>query len=158
ELGITGGNAQVWSQKHTEFEKLLWAEPHPRNHWPRFLSYVRHATIERYRELKAAQIADGVDPIEGAHQAADQATGELRYKTGQRRRVERDVLLGVANHETEILRRFRKGGRLTDAHSRRLGRKLLQVSRWATMERALRETGFAEADVERMMAELMGAF
>src|SRR6476469_215377 len=53
ELGITGANAQYWSQKHAEFEKLLWAEPHPKNLWPRFLAYVRHGTIDRYRELKA---------------------------------------------------------------------------------------------------------
>jgi len=33
-----------------------------------------------------------------------------------------------------------------------------QVSRWATMERALREVGYAEKDIKRMMGELMGAF
>jgi hypothetical protein len=35
---------------------------------------------------------------------------------------------------------------------------MLQVSGWATMERALREVGYAESDIERMMGELMGAF
>ena len=49
ELGITASNAQVWSQKHAEFEKLLWAELHPKNHWPHFLAYVRHAVIDDYR-------------------------------------------------------------------------------------------------------------
>jgi 23S rRNA G2069 N7-methylase RlmK/C1962 C5-methylase RlmI len=47
---------------------------------------------------------------------------------------------------------------LTDAHSRRIAKRLHQVSRWATMERALREVDYDEADVARMLAELMGAF
>ena len=57
-----------------------------------------------------------------------------------------------------MLRRYRGNALLTDAHSRRLGKKLLRVSRWATMERALREVGFADEDVTRMMGEMMGAF
>src|SRR5262249_12628678 len=78
-------------------------------------------------------------------------------KTAQRRRVERDTLMGVGGHE-ELLKRYRGNARLTDAHSRRIAKKLLQVSRRTAMERALREVGFAEQDVERMMGELIGAF
>src|SRR5215467_2196773 len=74
---------------------------------------------------------------------ADEAVNDLKHRTRQRRRVERDQLLGVGGHE-ELLRRYRGNARLTDAHSRRLGKKLLQVSRWATMERALREVGYAD--------------
>ena len=65
--------------------------------------------------------------------------------------------MGVGGHE-ELLRRYRGNARFTDAHSRRIAKKLLQVSRWATMERALREVGFGEEDIKRMMGELMGAF
>jgi hypothetical protein len=62
-LGVTGGNAQCWSQKNAEFEKLLWAEPHPRNHWPHFLGYVRHAVIDDYRKRKAEYVASGMGEI-----------------------------------------------------------------------------------------------
>ena len=65
--------------------------------------------------------------------------------------------LGVGGHE-ELLRRYRGNARLTDAHSRRIAKKLQQVTRWATMERALREVGYDEADIKRTMGELMGAF
>lgn len=82
---------------------------------------------------------------------------ELSIGQGSGRRVERDQLLGVGGHE-ELLRRSRGNARLTDAYSRRIAKKLLQVNRWATMERALREIGYAEEDVERMMGDLMGAF
>ena len=129
-----------------EFEKLLWAEPHPKNHWPQFLGYVRHAVIGDYRKRKAEHIASGVDETEAMHLAADEAVNDLKHRTRQRRRVKRDTLLGVGGHE-ELLRRYRGNARLTDAHSRRLGKKLLQVSRWATMERALREVGYSEADI-----------
>jgi len=82
---------------------------------------------------------------------------ELKHKTRQRRRIERDTLLGVGGHE-ELLKRYRGQTRLTDAHSRRIAKKLHQVARWSSMERALREVGYAEDDVQRMMGELMGAF
>src|SRR5262245_32916787 len=95
--------------------------------------------------------------IDAGYQAADDAVNELRHKTRQRRRVERDQLLGIAGHE-ESLRRYRGNAKLTDAHSRRIAKKLFQVSRWATMERALREVGYAEKDIKRMMGDLIGAF
>jgi ABC-type uncharacterized transport system substrate-binding protein len=53
---------------------------------------------------------------------------------------------------------YRGNARLTDAHSRRIAKKLLRISRWATMKRALREVGYDEMDVERVMGELMGTF
>jgi hypothetical protein len=157
ELGLTAANAQVWSQKHAEFEKLLWAEPHPKNHWREVLGYVRHAVIDDYRTRKADHIANGMDETEAMHQAADEAVNELKHKTGRRRRVERDILMGVGGHE-EVLKRYRKGAKLTDAHSRRIARRLFQVSRWTTMERGLREVGYDEDDIKEKMSELMGAF
>lgn len=42
--------------------------------------------------------------------------------------------------------------------SRRIAKKLTQVSRWAAMERGLRECGIDEDEIERTMGELMGAF
>jgi hypothetical protein len=158
-VGLTGGNAQCWSMQHGDFEKALWHSgiSCPRYHWPQYLAYIRHGTLDRYREIKAEFMAQGFDETTAMHQAGDQAVGELRHKTAQRRRVERDQLLGVGGHE-ELLKRYRGNARLTDAHSRRIGKKLLQVSRWATMERALKEVGYAGPDVERLMAELMGAF
>jgi hypothetical protein len=98
-----------------------------------------------------------MDEKEAAHTAADQAIDELKHKTRQRRRVERDTLLGVGGHE-ELLRRYRKGSRLTDAHSRRLGKQLLKVSRWAAMERGLREVGYPDVVIEEIMSTLMGEF
>ena len=159
ELGVTGANAQVWSQKHTEWERVLWHSgvPYHKHHWRDFIAWVRHSTIDDYRRRKSEHIATGMDETEAMHRAADEAVNDLKHKTRQRGRVERDQLLGVGGHE-EILRRYRGNARLTDAHSRRIAKKLLQVSRWATMERAFREVGYAEEDVERMMAELMGAF
>jgi hypothetical protein len=56
------------------------------------------------------------------------------------------------------LRRHRGNARLTDARSRRIAKKLLRISRWATMKRALREVGYDEVDVERVLGELMGTF
>ena len=158
-LGITGGNAQVWSQKHAEFEQVLWHSgvPYPPQHWRDFIAWIRHGTIDDYRKRKAAHIANGIPEIEAAHRAADEAVTELANKTRQRRRVERDTLLGVGGHE-ELIRRYRGNARLTDAHSRRIAKKLMQVGRWSEMERALREVGYAEPDIERMMGELMGAF
>lgn len=157
ELGITGANAQYWSQKHAEFEKLLWAEPHPKGHWREFLGYLRHRVIDNYRKRKADYIATGMREVEAMHTAADEAVNALKHETRQRRRVERDVLLGVGGHE-ELLRRYRSGAKLTDAYSRGIARKLQQIGRWAAMERGLRETGYKEAEVKRMMGELMGAF
>src|SRR5262249_57688704 len=120
-------------------------------------AYIRHGTIDRYREIKAALIAQGLDETIAMHQAGDQAVGELRHKTAQRRRVERDTLLGVGGHE-ELLRRYRGNARLTDAHSRRIAKKLMQGGTGSEMERALREVGDAEPDIERMMRELMCDF
>jgi hypothetical protein len=95
--------------------------------------------------------------IEATHRAADEAVTELAHKTRQRRRVERDTLLGVGGHE-ETLRRYRGNARLTDAHSRRIAKKLMQVGRWAAMERALKEVGYSEDDIKEKMGELMDAF
>ncbi|MFM9673610.1 hypothetical protein, partial [Streptomyces galilaeus] len=79
--------------------------------------------------------------------AADEAVNDLKHRTRQRRRVERDILLGVGGHE-ELLRRYRKGARLTDAHSRRIAKKLWKVARWKSMERGLREVGYSEEDIK----------
>jgi hypothetical protein len=158
-LGLTAANAQCWSQKHADFEQALWHSgvPYPAQHWRDFISWLRHGTIDRYRQLKAEYLANGIDEIEAMHRAADEAVDALKHKTRQRRRVERDTLLGIGGHQ-ELLKRYRGNTRLTDAHSRRIAKKLHQVSRWVVMERALREVGYADDDVERMMAELMGAF
>jgi hypothetical protein len=157
ELGVTGANAQVWSQKHAEWERVLWHSgvPYHKHHWRDFIAWVRHSTIDDYRKRKSEHIATGMDETEAMHLAADEVVNDLKHRTRQRRRVERDQLLGVGGHE-EILRRYRGNARLTDAHSRRIGKKLLQVSRLATMERALREVGYAEEDVERMMGRAAG--
>src|SRR5262249_2248490 len=50
-VGLTRANAQYWSKQHPAFERALWHSgvPSPRNHWPRYLSYIRHGTIDRYR-------------------------------------------------------------------------------------------------------------
>src|SRR5436190_20218469 len=98
-----------------------------------------------------------MDETEAMHAAADEAVNDLKHRTRPRRRIERDTLLGVGGHE-ELLRRYRGNARLTDAHSRRIAKNLHQVSRWATMERAPHEVGYDEADIERTMGELMGAF
>jgi hypothetical protein len=159
ELGIVAGKAQVWSQKHAEFEQVLWHSgvPYPPQHWRDFIRWITHGTIDEYRKRKGEYLANGVPEIEAAHRSADEVVTELAHKTRQRRRVERDTVLGVGVHE-ELLRRYRGNARLTDAHSRRIGKKLMQVGRWAAMERALREVGYAEDDVARMMRELIGAF
>ena len=94
---------------------------------------------------------------EAMHTAADEAVNKLKHETRQRRRVERDTLLGVGGHE-ELLRRYRGNAKLHDAHSRRIAKKLQQVGRWVAMERALRECVYSEPDMKRMMGELMGAF
>lgn len=156
-LGLPSVTVQAWSQTHAEFEKLMWAEPHPKKHWPAFLSYVRHSTIDDYRKRKAEHIAGGMDETEAMHLAADEAIDQLKHATRQRRRIERDKLLGVGGHG-ETLRRYRTGARVTDAHSRRVAKKLFAVSRWVAMERALNERGYSEAEIEEMMSELMGAF
>jgi hypothetical protein len=159
ELGVPAGSCQVWSQKHATWEQTLWHSgvPYPPQHWRDFIAWIRHGTIDRYRELKAQHIADGMDETEAMHAAADEAVTELAHKTRQRRRIERDTLLGIGGHE-ELLRRYRGNARLTDAHSRRIAKRVHQVSRFAVMERALREVGYDEADIERTMGELMGAF
>ena len=118
---------------------------------------MRHAAIDDYRKRRDDHIANGMDETEAMQLAADEAVNDLKHRTRQRRRIERDQLLGVGGHE-ELLRRYRGNAKLTDAHSRRIAKKLLQVSRWAVMERALREVGYDEADIERMIGELMGAF
>jgi hypothetical protein len=41
------------------------------------------------------------------HRAADEAVNDLKHRTRQRRRIERDVLLGVMMHE-EQTKRWRK--------------------------------------------------
>lgn len=157
DLGITSVTAQDWSRRHVEFGNILWAEPRPKNHFPTFLCYLRYSSIDDYRKRKAAYIASGMNDTEAMHLAADEAVNALRYKTAQRRRIERDTLLGVGGHE-ETLRRYRKGAKLTDAYSKRIAKKLFTLSRWASMERALNEVGYAEAETDEMMSELMGAF
>ena len=129
----------------------------PPNHWPHFLAYVRYSTIDEYKRRKAAYIASGMDEKDAAFTAADEAVNELKHKTRQRRRIERDTLLGIGGHE-ETLRRYRKGAKLTEAYSKRIAKKLFAVSRWAAMERGLREVGYSEAEIEEMMSELTGAF
>ena len=157
-VGLTASNAQCWGQKHATFEQALFHSdvPCPKNLWPRYLGYIRHATLDRYRELKAALIADGVDETTARHQAGDQAVDELKHKTRQRRRVERDTLIGVTMHE-EMTKRWRKGGRLRDAHSKRIARKLVKVARYAAMERGLRQSGMPEKEIKAKIGELKTA-
>jgi hypothetical protein len=158
-VGITGSRAELWSMRHAEIERTLWHSgvPYPKHLWRDWIAWLRLPTIERYRELKAAYVEEGIEEVEAMHRAADEAVNEIKDRRRQARRVEPDTLLGVGGHE-ELLRRYRGNARLTDALSRRLGKRRMQVSRWVTMERALREVGFAEQVVERMMGELMGAF
>jgi hypothetical protein len=106
ELGITGGNAQVWSQKHAEFELILWYSgvPNPPQHWRDVIAWIRHGAIDHYCKRKAEHIASGMDETEAMHLAADEAVNELKHRTRQQRRVERDQLLGVGGHG-ELLRR-----------------------------------------------------
>jgi hypothetical protein len=159
ELGIPGVTCQAWSQRHASWEQALWHSgiPYPKLHWRDHIAWIRHGTIDRYRLLKAEKIASGMSVTEAMHEAADQAVDEIKHATRQRRRVERDTLLGIGGHE-ELLRRYRGDAKLTDAHSRRIAKKLTQVARWAAMERGLRETGVEEDEIERIMGELMGAF
>jgi hypothetical protein len=157
--GITATNAQVWSGRHESFEQVLWHSgvPYPAHCWREFIAWIRHPTIADYRRRLSSHIARGIPETEAMHLAADEAVNELKHKTRQRRRIERDVLLGVGGHE-ELLRRYRGNARLTDAHSRRIAKQLFQVSRWVTMERALREIGEDEGSIKQTMAELMRAF
>ena len=157
ELGLTTSTALLWTRAHPKFGDILWSAPHPKNHHPRFLAWVRCNTLNDYQERKAAHIAAGKGEMEAAHQAADEAINEFKHATRQRRRIERDVLLGVGGHE-ETLRRYRKGARLTDAYSRRIAKKLWSVSRWVAMERALTECGYSQKEIAETMSELMGAF
>jgi len=85
ELGITGGNAQVWSQKHAKFEQVLWHSgvPYPAQHWRDFIAWIRHGTIDDYRRRKAEYVANGVPEVEAAHRAADEVVTELAHKTRQ---------------------------------------------------------------------------
>jgi hypothetical protein len=101
---VIGANAQVWSQKHAEWEQTLWHSgvSCPKHHWCDYIAWIRHSTIDDYRRRKAEYIASGADEADAMHRAADEAG--------------------------------------------------------ATMERALREVGYGEDDVARMMAALMGAF
>jgi hypothetical protein len=105
ELGVIGANAQVWSQKHAEWEQALWHSgvPYPKHHWRDFIAWVRHNTIDDYRRRKAEHIAAGMDETDAMHLAADEAVNDLRQRRRQERRVERDQLLGVGGHE-ELLR------------------------------------------------------
>ena len=144
-MGVVGANAQVWSQKYAEWERTLWHSGvcYPKHHWRDFIAWIRHGTIDDYWKRKADYIASGMDERRG------------RGETAAKDRA--DQLLGVGGHE-ELLRRYRGNTKLTDAHSRRIAKRPYQVSRCAVMERALREVGYAEADIERTMGELMGAF
>jgi len=122
-----------------------------------FIRWIKHGTIAEYRKRKAEYIANGVPEIEAAHRSADEAVNELKHRTRQRRRVERDQLLGLVGHE-ELLRRYRGNARLTDAHSRRVARRMLQVNRWAVVERAMRECGYPEAEIKETIASLTDEF
>jgi hypothetical protein len=117
-VALISWSAQHWGKTHKDFEQALFKSgvPRPPKHWPEYLSYIRHQTIDRYRELKAELMAEGLDETAAMHEAADRAVDELRYKTAQRRRVERDTLMGVAGHKV-LLEKYRKGVPLTDAHS-----------------------------------------
>lgn len=161
ELGVPGVTCQSWSMRHADWEQALWQAdppvPYSKLHWRDFIAWIRHGTIDRYRVLKAEKIASGMAETEAMHKAADEAVNELKHATRQRRRVERDTLLGVGGHE-ELLKRYRGNAKLTDAHSRRIAKRLTQVSRWAAMERALRECGYDEDEIERIIGELIGAF
>jgi hypothetical protein len=157
ELGIVAGRAQQWSLKCPAFEKLLWATPPSKYFWRDRMRWVSHGTIERYRALKAEKIASGMDAVTAAHAAADTAINEVKYRAQQRRRVERDQLLGVTMHE-EMTKRWRRGGRLWDAHSRRLGKRLLKLTRYAAMERGLKEAGYKEKEIEAKIEKLKTAF
>jgi hypothetical protein len=108
-VGLTGARAQQWSMRHAEFEKALWHSnvPYPKHLWRDWIAWLRLPTIERYRELQAEYVAGGMDETEAMHLAADEAVNDLKHRTRQRRRVERDQLLGVGGHE-ELLRRYRE--------------------------------------------------
>lgn len=140
-LGLTKGSVQIWSHEHAEFEEVLWAEPHPKKHWRRFIRWVRLGKAEDYMQRKAKYIAEGAPGAEAMHQAADQAVKDLKHDTRRPRRIDRYSLLRVGGHE-ELLTRRRKGIRLTDANSKRIAKKLVKVCRWKAMERGLREVGF----------------
>jgi hypothetical protein len=45
-----------------------------------------------------------------------------------------------------------------DAHSRRIAKQLHQVSRWASVERSMREMSYDEAEIKATLDDLMGAF
>jgi hypothetical protein len=67
--------------------------------------------------------------------------------------------MGVTMHE-EQTKRWRKGGRLrVDAHSKRIAKRLVQVARYAAMERGLRESGrYTEEEIKAKIGELKAAF
>jgi hypothetical protein len=65
--------------------------------------------------------------------------------------------MGVTMHE-EQLKRWRRPGRIWDAHGKRIPKKLLKVTRYAAMEQGLRQAGFSETDIKRMIGELMAAY
>jgi hypothetical protein len=160
EVGITAARAQQWSMRHAEFEQALWHSgiPYPPQHWRDWIAWLRLPTIERYRELKAAYIKQGMDATASMHRAADAAVNDLKHRTRQRRRVERDTLLGVTMHE-EMTKRWRKGGRLRDAHSKRIAKTLVKVARYAAMEKGLRECGaYTEKEIKAKIGELKTAF
>ena len=157
ELGIVAGRAQQWSLKYPAFEKLLWATPPSKYFWRDRMRWISHGTIERYRALKVEKISNGAPETEAMHQAADKAINELKHATRQRRRIERDQMLTVTWSE-ENAKRWQRGGRLWDAHSRRLGKRLLKLTRYAAMERGLREAGYSEPDIEAKVGELQAAF
>jgi hypothetical protein len=82
---------------------LAFRRTYPPQHWRDFIAWIRHGTIDDYRRRKAAHIANGVDETEAMHMAADEAVNELKHRSRQRRRVERDTLLGVGGHEELLL-------------------------------------------------------
>jgi hypothetical protein len=158
--GLTAARAQQWSMRHADFEQALWHSgiPYPPQHWRDFIGWLRLPTIERYRELKAAYIEQGASEVEAGRRAADAAVNEIKHRTRQRRRVERDTILGVTMHE-EMTKRWRKGGRLRDAHSKRIAKTLVKVARYAAMEKGLRECGaYTEKEIKAKIGELKTAF
>jgi len=68
-VGLTAANAQIWSQRHQNFEAALWKSgvPYPKQHWRDVVRWLTHGTIERYRALKSEYAASGMDAVTAAH-------------------------------------------------------------------------------------------
>ena len=60
--------------------------------------------IDDFRKGKAQHIANGMAKTEAMHLAADEAVNDLKHRTRQRRRIERDQLLGVGRTASTVSR------------------------------------------------------